>query len=382
MADSTSAPTATDGTTAAPKVDIPSTTRAGCVVNPGPDFSVTLKDDIKTPSPGPSEVLIKLTHTGICYSDLHYMLEDLPSLHMKTQYGIDSPGHEGIGHVVALGSNVAKESVPEIKLGDRVGLKPVWSSCGMCELCCDEREMYCVKSVQTGLHVAGTYQQYVLGRMEHVVRIPDGVDGSVAAPVMCAGATIYRGITEAGLKPGQWVIFSGAGGGVGHMGVLYAKAMGMRVIAIDGGADKGKMCLSIGADHFIDFLETPDLVSEVQKLTDGLGAHGLIVTASSSKAYVGGLALLRTSGVMMCIGIVPVTDIPSVADPLSLLGGNKKVMGTIVGTRSDARKALDYCARGLVKPHVTEYSWSQLPEAVDKLRKGQVAGRCVVKFDD
>ena len=129
------------------------------------------------------------------------------------------------------------------------------------------------------------------------------------------------------------------------MGILYAKAMGMTVIAIDGGSAKRDMCLSIGADHFIDFLETPDLPAEVKKLTDDLGAHGLIVTASSSKAYVGGLNLLRTSGTMMCIGITPITDIPSVADPLSLLGGNKRVMGTIVGTRSDARAALSYAAR-------------------------------------
>ena len=115
------------------------------------------------------------------------MLEDLPTLKMYSTFGIRSPGHEGIGHIVSLGSGVAEQAVPELKVGDRVGLKPVWSSCGMCELCCDEREMYCVKSKQTGLHVPGTYQQYVLGRMEHVVRVPDAVDGGVAAPVMCAG---------------------------------------------------------------------------------------------------------------------------------------------------------------------------------------------------
>ena len=110
-------------------------------------------------------------------------------------------------------------------------------------------------------------------------------------------------ITEAGLKPGNWVVFSGAGGGVGHLGVAYAKAMGMRVIAVDGGPDKEEMCKQIGADHFIDFLKVQDIPGEVAKLTDGLGAHGLIVTASNSKAYAGGLQMLRTSGVFMCIGI-------------------------------------------------------------------------------
>lgn len=173
-------------------VDLPQHGKAACVVNPGPDFTVSLLDNIPIPTPSHGEVLVKLTHTGICYSDLHYMLEDLPTLRMS-EHGVRSPGHEGIGYVVATGPGV--EETEAVKVGDRVGLKPVWSSCGMCEWCCDDREMYCKKSKQTGLHVPGTYQQYVLGRMEHVIQIPEEVDGSVAAPVMCAGATIYRGVS-------------------------------------------------------------------------------------------------------------------------------------------------------------------------------------------
>ncbi len=111
-------------------------------------------------------------------------------------FNVRSPGHEGIGRVVALGPGVEESAVPPLKVGDRVGLKPVWKSYSSCELCCSEMEMYCLKSLQTGLHVSGTYQQYVLGFADHVVRIPKGVSDVVAAPIMCAGATIYRGVSS------------------------------------------------------------------------------------------------------------------------------------------------------------------------------------------
>ena len=176
-------------------IQIPKLGKAACVVNPGADFSVELKDDIPVPEPGNGEVLIKLTTTGICYSDLHYMLEDLPIGSMVNDFHVHSPGHEGIGHVVKIGAGVESTAVPPLKVGDKVGLKPVWKSCGSCELCTSEREMYCTKAQQTGLHVPGTYQQYVLGWTDHVVRIPDGVEDVVAAPIMCAGATIYRGVS-------------------------------------------------------------------------------------------------------------------------------------------------------------------------------------------
>jgi alcohol dehydrogenase, propanol-preferring len=277
-------------------INIPASTKAACVVNPGPNFSVTL-EEVDVPTPGRGEILIRLSCTGICYSDLHYMLEDLPMVKMR-DFGIRSPGHEGVGKIVSLG-----EGVTDLSVGDRVGLKPAWDSCNQCELCCTDREMYCKKSKQTGLHVTGTYQQYVLGSADHAIKIPDGVKDEIAAPIMCSGATIYRGITEAGLKAGDWVVFSGAGGGVGHMGVQYAKAMGMRVIAVDGGSEKEELCKRIGADHFVDFTKVQDVSAEVVTIADGLGAHGLIVTASNSAAYRGGIGMLRTSGIMMCIGL-------------------------------------------------------------------------------
>lgn len=228
------------------------------------------------------------------------MLEDLPMPKMS-EAGVRSPGHEGIGHIVAIGENVA--SSLSLKIGDRVGLKPVWTSCNSCLMCTTDREMYCTSSLQTGLHKPGTYQQYVLGDATHVMKIPEGLSDEVAAPIMCSGATIYRGITEAGLKSGDWVAFAGAGGGVGHMGVMYAKAIGLRVIAIDGGSEKEQMCKKIGAEHFVDFTKVKDVNAEVIRLADGLGVHGLIITATSAAAYRSGTGMLRTSGILMSIGL-------------------------------------------------------------------------------
>lgn len=164
------------------------------------------------------------------------------------------------------------------------------------------------------------------------------------------------------------------------MGVQYAKAMGLRVVAIDGGDAKRDLCLKLGAEEFIDFTKVKDVAAKVVEVTKG-GAHGVIVTASSAQAYASSIAMLRISGVLMCIGI-PLGDssLPG-ASPLMLLGKNIKLTGTIVGTRNDVVSALSYAERGLVKPEIRRYSFDQIEQAVRTLQKGDVAGRCVVSFD-
>lgn len=116
------------------------------------------------------------------------MIQDLPMPTMR-DFGVRSPGHEGVGKVVALGSGVGNWSE-----GDRVGVKPMWSTCRNCNLCCGDREMFCAKALQTGLHKPGTYQQYLVASADHAIRIPEGVEDHIAAPILCSGATIYRGV--------------------------------------------------------------------------------------------------------------------------------------------------------------------------------------------
>ncbi|KAG9242579.1 chaperonin 10-like protein [Calycina marina] len=351
---------------------IPKTCKAGCVVNAGPDFKIAV-EDVPVPEPGPNEILLRLNATGVCYSDLHYMLEDLPMPRMS-DFQCRSPGHEGAGVVVAVGSNVTNW-----KIGDRGGVKPMWDICMNCELCWDgKHETYCAGAVACGLMVAGTYQQYITSPARYTTRIPDNVDDFTAGPIMCSGSTIYSSIIASELKPGDWAVFPGGGGGVGHMGVQLAKAMGMRVIAIDGGAEKRALCEKLGAEEFIDYTTVESVEAEVLRITSGIGAHGIFVTTGSPAAYKIAPMMVRTGGRVMCVGLRSATV---GADPAWFILKNLHVIGTMVGSMKDTDKALDFAARGLLKPTYEKFSINHLPEAVQKLRDGKVAGRCVVDFN-
>lgn len=276
---------------------IPTTCKAGVVSNPGPNFTLSTTT-VPVPTPGPNDLLIRLNATGICYSDIHYMLADIPLLPLMSSFNVRSPGHEGAGVVVALGSNVTNW-----KLGDRAGIKPSYDACFNCELCWSMKEMYCPESSQTGLQHPGTYQQYIVSPARYTTRIPDGVSDFDAAPVMCSGATIFNSLRSSGLGPGQWAVLPGAGGGVGHMGVQLAKAMGMRVVAVDGGDEKREMCMRLGCEAFVDFMKVEDVAEEVVRITDGKGAHGVFVTATSKAAYDSAPKMVRVGGKVMCVGL-------------------------------------------------------------------------------
>lgn len=225
------------------------------------------------------------------------MLNDLPIPAMSV-FGVRSPGHEGAGVVVAIGSNVTNW-----KVGDRAGIKPAYDACFNCELCWTGKETYCDESPQIGLQFPGSYQQYLLSPARYTQRIPDGVDDFSAGPIMCSGSTIYCSLKESGLKPGDWAVFPGAGGGVGHMGVQLAKAMGMRVVGVDGGDDKKDLCMKLGCEAFVDFTKVKDVAEEVVKICDGKGAHGIFVTATSGAAYASAPMMARIGGKIMCVGL-------------------------------------------------------------------------------
>jgi propanol-preferring alcohol dehydrogenase len=187
---------------------IPKFCKAGVVSNLGPDFKVTI-EDVPVPEPGiftneslnsmpilyltsstgPDEILIRLNASGICFTDIHYMQADLPIPKMS-DFGVRSPGHEGAGVVVKVGSGVKSW-----KIGDRAGVKPIWSACMNCELCWDGHETYCEKLKSSGLMVTGAYQQYVVSPANYTSRIPDGVNDFIAGPTMCSGATTYSSVS-------------------------------------------------------------------------------------------------------------------------------------------------------------------------------------------
>jgi D-arabinose 1-dehydrogenase-like Zn-dependent alcohol dehydrogenase len=199
---------------------------------------------------------------------------------------------------------------------------------------------------------------------------------------MCSASTIYTSIKDSGLRPGDFAVFPGAGGGVGMQGVQLAKAMGLRAIAIDTGDDKRKLCLeTAGAEEFIDFKTVPNVAEEVIRICDGIGAHGVFVTAvqsyPSSISYLGG----RVGGTIMCIGLPPAGTQHIDVDPGQMCFKKQSVKGTLVSSMADVDETLKFAQRGLLKPIYTVYGMSQFNEAVQKLKRGEIAGRAVVDFN-
>lgn len=274
--------------------EIPSTQTVAWIPEPGPDCKLVIRNDVKVQPPGKNEVLVKLECSGICHSDVH---------NVKGQ-GIytEIPGHEAVGTVVKLGPG-ASESL----LKKRVGVKWLWSACNQCSACKAGLHNNCPNQKNTGRSVWGTLQQYFIAHADFLTMIPDGLKSEVAAPLLCAGLSLAGAVSkcEPEVKPGEWVAIVGAGGGLGHIGVqIAAKTKGYKVIAIDSGAEKEKLCKEMGATAFIDFAKE-DVVKSVKALTDGEGAHAVICVVGSEKAYEQAPSLVRNNGVIVCVGLPP-----------------------------------------------------------------------------
>lgn len=194
---------------------------------------------IPVPKPAADEVLVNIKYTGVCHTDLHALNGDWPLPSKMPLVG----GHEGAGVVVAKG-----DLVTEIELGDHAGVKWMNGSCMACDYCEGSDEPLCAKVALSGYTVDGTFQQYCIARASHVSPIPKNVPLDGVAPVLCAGITVYKGLKESGARPGQTIAIVGAGGGLGALAQQYAKAMGLRIIAIDGGDEKRELCKRLGAE--------------------------------------------------------------------------------------------------------------------------------------
>ena len=210
--------------------------RAAVVNELGQQLSV---EEVSTPDPGPGEVLVKLVTTGVCHTDLHAAQGDWPV--KPTPPFI--PGHEGVGEVVAVG-----EGVTDLAVGDMVGNAWLWSACGVCEYCRTGWETLCEQQQNGGYSVNGSFGEYMLVDAKFAAHIPKGADPVEIAPILCAGVTVYKGLKVSEARPGQWVVISGVGG-LGHIAVQYAKAMGLRVAAVDIADDKLELATSFGAEE-------------------------------------------------------------------------------------------------------------------------------------
>ncbi|KAK4221142.1 dehydrogenase-like protein [Podospora fimiseda] len=323
---------------------------------------------IPVQTPGPDEVLVNVKYSGVCHTDLHAMMGDWPIAPKLPLVG----GHEGAGVVVAKGS-----LVDDVQIGDHVGIKWLNGSCLACSFCMQADEPLCSHALLSGYTVDGSFQQYAIAKAAHVARIPKDVDLEAVSPVLCAGITVYKGLKESGARPGQWVAIVGAGGGLGSMAVQYAKAMGLHVIGIDSGEEKGESVKSLGATAYVDFTTSKDLVAEVKAATpDGLGPHAVLLLAVSEKPFQQATEYVRSRGTVICIGLpanaylkAPVFD-----TVLRMI----TIKGSYVGNRQDTQEALDFFSRGLVKVPYKTVGLSKLQEVYDLMHQGKIVGRYVV----
>ena len=245
------------------------------------------------PSPGAGQILVKTTACGVCHSDLHAARGDWP---LKPALPF-IPGHEAIGVVAALGSGVTT-----VREGDRVGVPWLYSTCGQCEYCLTGRENVCPDAQFGGYTRDGGFADYLLADPRYVAHIPAGIPATQAAPIICAGVTTYKGIKQTEARPGEWIAISGAGG-LGHMAIQYAKAMGLHVCAVD--IDDGKLAHAsrLGADLVVN-ASVGDPQAAVRKGTGG-GAHGVLITAPSLGAFKQGVGMTRRGGTCVLIGLPP-----------------------------------------------------------------------------
>ncbi|CAM6002056.1 unnamed protein product, partial [Sphagnum balticum] len=321
---------------------------------------------VPTPHPGEGQVLVQIYSSGVCHTDVHAIDGDWD---VKPPLPL-TPGHEGCGVVVAVGNNVHN-----LKVGDRVGIPWLHSACHSCEFCLSGWETLCTSQKNTGYSVAGGLGEYVLGDALNAAIIPAGLSFGQAAPLLCAGVTSYKGLKETEVKPGEFVSILGAAGGLGHLAVQYAKAMGMRVIAMDVGKEKLDYCKRLGAEFTVDASQA-DVIDQVNTITDG-GSHGVLCLATNKAAFSTAVKIARRKGTAVLVGLPNETFECPIND---VILKRITIRGSIVGTRKDMYEALDFAARGLVKCDVELLSLDDINLAVSKLRESKVQGRIVIQF--
>jgi propanol-preferring alcohol dehydrogenase len=317
------------------------------------------------PAPGPGQILVKTEACGVCHTDVHAAHGDWP---VKPTLPF-IPGHEAIGRVVALGTGVTA-----VKEGDRVGVPWLYSACGHCEYCLSAWETVCADAQFGGYTKNGGFAEHLLADPNYVAHVPPGLAATEAAPLICAGITTYKGIKVTEAKPGEWIAISGIGG-LGHLAIQYAKAMGLHVCAID--IDDGKLAHAkrLGADLVIN-AKAGDAAAAVKKGTGG-GAHGVLITAPSLAAFKQDVGMTRKCGTCVLVGLPP-GEFP--APLFDMVMNCITIRGSLVGTREDMAEALAFAAEGKVKADIELQPLSSINQILERLEHGDVASRVVLDF--
>jgi alcohol dehydrogenase, propanol-preferring len=314
------------------------------------------------PVPDSDEVLIRVEACGVCHSDLHIAEGDWTHLlrHIKLPL---IPGHEVVGPIIDKGAGVGS-----LQIGDRVGVAWTHWTCGECELCKEGRENLCTKQTITGATVDGGYAEFIKAKASHVLKVPDGLTSEEAAPLFCAGVTVYHAIKRSGIKPRQRLVVFGVGG-LGHLAVQIAKCFGAQVIAVDIAEDKLEFARQLGADVTIN-ASNEDVVKQIRKMG---GAHVAVVTSAAKKAYDMAFYAVRSGGTLMVVGM-PAEDLSFPA----IMMREMRIMSSATGTREDMREVLELAASGRVKCTVETRNLEQINEVFDEMRAAKITGRVVL----
>lgn len=314
----------------------------------------------------PDDVLIEIKYAGICHSDIHTARGEWGPVNYPLV-----PGHEIAGIVTQVGAHVTKFNV-----GDRVGVGCMVDSCRECDNCRQGEEQYCLNG-NTGTYAAidkygqytqGGYSTHIVVTEDFVVRIPDGIELDAAAPLLCAGITTYSPLRHWGAAPGKKVAVVGLGG-LGHMAVKLAHAMGAEVTVLSQSLKKKEDGLKLGAHHYY-------ATSDPATFEQLAGSFDLIVNTVSAKIDIGAyLSLLALDGTLVNVGAPPE---PLSVNVFSLIGHRRSFAGSNIGGIRETQEMLDFCAEHQIAPEIEVISAKQIDEAWDRVLASDVRYRFVI----
>ena len=330
------------------------------------DFTAPLEiQDLPVPEPGPTDVLVKMEVTGLCHTDIHAAHGDWP---VKPSPPF-IPGHEGIGRVEAIGSDVTDRSV-----GERVAIAWLGYACGACRYCISGWETLCENQRNSGYSVNGSFGEYAVLPSAFATPVPDGVSSVDAGPLTCAGVTTYKAVLVAKVRPAQTVAVFGIGG-LGHLAVQYARIAGGFVVAVDVEDEKLEMARRLGADHVVN-AKKEDPVEAIARLGGADVALALVASAASfQQAY----ASLRRGGRLVCVAL-PAGDASLPVPIFDTVLGGKSVIGSIVGTRNDLADVFALHAAGRTQVISETRPLESVNQSISDVLSGSVPARVVFEF--
>lgn len=318
-------------------------------------------EEREVPKPGRGQVRIRVHACGVCHSD-NLVTDGLwPGLELPRV-----PGHEVAGVVDALG-----EGVTQFRIGDRVGLGWHGGHDGTCDACLTGRFIHCRSARITGISFDGGYEEQLVAPAVAVARMPEGLDFADAAPLLCAGVTTFNALRNSGARWGDLVAIQGLGG-LGHLGVQYARAMGFEVVAISRGTDKEEFARKLGAHHYVDS-NRKDFADAMAKLG---GAKVILATAPHAKSIS---TLVPGLGLEGCLLIVAAPFEPIEIGVIDLLSRDARVQGWSSGTATDSTDAMSFAVRLGVRPMIERFPLADAPRALEAMMQGTVRFRAVLE---